>query len=190
MTRTPAGRTSSIKALNKTFILQTEFVTKPRTRIVTSVALEGQIIHKVERTFDSHLESDEDFRIAETAVVAQHQNLAKKIQTNGADFIKQTRSIRISAMDRLALIPGVSFVADIEEKLVAEKPHEIYTQSKLVAEIADALSLTTKMGDFKTAAILSEHGKFVLERAEGKNFLMTLKPDAEVGTILNEAMKE
>ncbi len=154
--RTPAGRTSSVRALNKTFILQTEFLAKPRARIVTSVALDGQIIHKVERTYDSPLETEDDLKIAEAAVVAQHQNLGKKMQANGADFIKQTRSIKISVVDRLALIPGISVVTDIEEKLASEKPHEIYAQSKLIAEISDAVTSSTKMGPVKLAAIIGE----------------------------------
>jgi len=187
---TPAGRTSSIKALNKTFILQTEFLVKPRARIVTSVALDGQVIHKVERTFDRQIETEEELRIAETAVLAQHQNLAKKIQTNGADFIRQTRSIKVSPLDRLALIPGVSFVSDVEEKLNSENPHIVYTQSKLIVDIADAVASSTRMGSFKTAAVIGEQGKFILDRAHDKNYLLSLKPDAEIGSVLNEAMKE
>jgi hypothetical protein len=187
--RTPAGRTSSVRALNKVFILQTEFLIKPRPRIVTSVALDGQIIHKVERTYDSALETDEDLKVAEAAVVAQHQNLAKKMQTNGADFIKQTRSIKISAVDRLALIPGISVVSDIQEKLASPNPHGIYVQAKYVSEIADAITNSTKMGPIKLGAILSEQGKFIISRAEGKDFLLSLKPDADIGEVLNEALK-
>jgi hypothetical protein len=188
--RTPAGRTSSVKALNKVFILQTEFLIKPRASIVTSVALDGQIIHKVVRTYDSALETEEDLKVAEAAVFAQHQNLAKKMQTNGADFIKQTRSIKISAVDRLALIPGIAVVSDIQEKLASQNPHGIYVQAKYVSEIADAITNATKMGPIKLGAIISEQGKFILSRADGKDFLLSLKPDADIGVVLNEALKE
>jgi hypothetical protein len=190
MARIPAGRTSSVKALNKNFILQTEFVAKPKQRIVTSVALDGQIIHKVERTYDNSIETDEDLKAAETAVMTQHQSLTKKMQTSGADFIKQTRSIKISAVDRLALAPGVSMVTDVEEKLNTPNPHGIYVQAKLVSEIADAITISTKMGPLKTAAIISEQGKFVLTKCEGRAFILTLKPEAEIRQVLNEAMKE
>lgn len=190
MVRTPAGRTSSIKTLNKTFILQTEFLTKPRMRIVTSVALDGQVIHRVERTYDRKLETEDDVSASETAVVAQHQNLAKKIQTNGADFIKQTRSIRISPVDRLALIPGVSYVADIQEKLAEEKPLDLYIQSKYLGQLTDIITMSTKMGSLKSVAIIGEQGKFVLDKAAGRFFLLSLKPDVDINTVLAEAMKE
>jgi hypothetical protein len=188
--RTPAGRTSSVKALNKVFILQTEFLTKPRPRIVTSVALEGQIIHKVERTYDNAVETEEDLKLAEAAVVMQHQNLAKKMQSNGADFIKQTRSIKISAVDRLALIPGVSIAVDIQEKLNGENPLPIYVQARRVSEISQAISSSTKMGPLKLAAIIAEQGKFILSRADGKDNLLSLRPEADLREIISEAMKE
>jgi len=190
MTRVPAGRTSSVRALNKNFILQTEFIAKPRSRIVTSVALDGQIIHKVERTYDSQIENDEELRLAEAAVTTQHQNLAKKMQTSGADFIKQTRSIKISAIDRLALVPGVSSVTDVEEKLNSPNAHAIYVQSKYIMDIADAVTLSTKMGPLKIAAMISDQGKFILAKSEGKPFILTLKPDADIRMVLSEAIKE
>jgi hypothetical protein len=188
--RTPAGRTSSVKALNKVFILQTEFLTKPRPRIVTSVALEGQIIHKVERTYDNSFESEEDLKIAEAAVVMQHQNLAKKMQTNGADFIKQTRSIKISAVDRLALIPGVSIAVDVQEKLNTDNPLPVYVQARRISEISQAISNSTKMGPLRLAALIGEQGKFILSRADGKDNLLSLRPEADLREIISEAMKE
>jgi hypothetical protein len=190
MMRTPAGRTSSVRALNKVFILQTEFQVKPRTRIVTSVALDGQIIHRVERTYDNGLETEEDLRIAEAAVITQHQNLAKKMQTNGADFIKQTRSIKISAVDRMTLIPGISTVADVQEKLDSQDSDPIYTQAKYISEVGDAITNSTKVGPIKLGAILSEQGKFILSRADGKDYILSLKPEADIGDVINEAMRE
>jgi hypothetical protein len=188
--RTPAGRTSSVRALNKVFILQTEFLAKPRARIVTSVALDGQIIHKVERTYDNKIETEEDLKASEVAVVAQHQNLANKMQANGADFIKQTRSIKISPVDRMALIPGISVVSDIDEKLAGEKPHSIYTHSKLISEIATAISASTKVGPMKLAAVIGEMGKFIISNSDNKYYLLSLRPDADIRQVLNEAIKE
>ncbi len=190
MTRLPSGRTSSVKALNKVFILQTEFVAKPKPRIITSVALDGQIIHKVERTYDNLIASDDDLRLAEAAVATQHQNLARKMQTSGAEFIKQTRSIKISAVDRLALVPGVSTVTDVEEKLNSPSPHAIYVQSKYVSDIAHAITVSTKMGPLKLAAMISEQGKYILAKSEGRPFVLTLKPEADIRQVISEAMKE
>ena len=95
----PAGLTSSIKTLDRTFILQTEFRPTPKPVIVTSVSLDGRNVHKVERSFSSPFDTEEGLNAAEDAVRAQHHGLAKKINANGADFIRQTRAIKISKED-------------------------------------------------------------------------------------------
>jgi len=185
---TPAGRTSSIKALGKTFILQTEFLIKPRARIVTSVALDGQVIHKVERTFDREIENEEDLKAAETAVFSQHDNLAKKIIANGADFIKQTKSIKISQTDRLTVIPGVAYVADIDEKLASENALPIFEEARMILEVAESIAETSRMGRLKIGAMISEQGKFLLSKADSKSTLISLRPEADIGAVMRDSI--
>ena len=80
MTRIPAGLTSSVTANNKSFILQTEFVASPANHggpeeggnlsslIKTTVAVEGQVVHKVEKVFIGQIDTEEAFVDAEKAV--------------------------------------------------------------------------------------------------------------------------
>lgn len=190
MAGNPAGRTSSVKANDKTFILQTEFRVTPRQVIVTTVSLDGQVIHKVEKAYLSGIESEAEFREAEKTILAQHESIARKIIANSADFIRQTKSIKISRSDRLGVIPGVSFVANIEEKLSEENPLMIYQQAKLITQISDAISASSRMGKMKIAAIISEQGKFVIDRIEDVGHLITLKGDADIGNIIQEIVGE
>lgn len=182
----PAGKTSSVKALDRTFILQTEFKLTPKQAVVTSVTLDGQVIHKVERSFPHPIDSEEDYRAAETAIMAQHESIAKKIIANGADFIRQTKSIKISRLDRLGIIPGISYVANIASKLEGETPPLVYHQSKLIMEIADAVSSSSRVGPLKVAAIISDQGNYILDRIEGEGHLVTLKDETDIGKILKE----
>lgn len=186
MAGNPAGRTSSVKANDKTFILQTEFKITPRRAVVTTVSLDGQVIHRVEKAYISDIESEFEFLEAEKAVLSQHESIARKIIANSADFIRQTKSIKISRSDRLGVIPGVSYVADIEEKLNDENPPMIYQQAKLICQICDAISFSSRMGKLKAAAIISEQGKFVLDRIEDVGHLVTLKSEADIGKIIKE----
>jgi hypothetical protein len=57
-------------------------------------------------------------------------------------------------------------------------------------DIADAVTLSTKMGPLKIAAMISDQGKFILAKSEGKPFILTLKPDADIRMVLSEAIKE
>ncbi len=184
----PAGKTSSVKVMDKTFILQTEFRLKPKPAIVTSVALDGQVMHKVERQYIRPYEADHDFRAAEDAINAQHTAIARKLSSGGADFIGVTKepTISISREDKLGVISGVSFVANLEEKLAADNPSSVYIQSKLIVEISDAIRSGTRSGRFLNAAVISKNGKFILDKSDGKAYLLSLKPEAEISKIITE----
>ncbi len=182
----PAGRTSSVKALEKTFILQTEFRPTPRPVIVTSVSLDGRTVHRVERSYSDPYDTDEGFDAAENTIKAQHNGLARKIKANGADFVRQTRSIKISKIDCLGVIPGVAYVADIDEKLATENPPAIYIQSMLILAIGDAVSQSSRSGPFVVGAIISEQGKYVVDRKDNTGFLISLKPDADIAEVIKE----
>ncbi len=185
----PAGRTSSVKALEKTFILQTEFRPSPRPVIVTSVSLDGRNVHKVERSYSDPYDTEEGFNAAEAIIRAQHNGLAKKIMANGADFIRQTRAIRISREDRLGIIPGVSYVANVDEKLATENPPAIYIQSMLIIAIGDAVSQASRSGSFKVGAIISDQGKYIVDRVENTGFLISLKSDADIGKVIKQVQE-
>ncbi len=182
----PAGRTSSVEALEKVFILQTEFRATPKPVIITSVYLEGRTVHKVERSYSDPFDTEAGFNAAEATIRAQHDGLVKKIKADGADFIRQTRSIKISKADRLGVIPGVSYVANINEKLATENPPAIYIQSMLILAIADAISQSSRSGAFKAGAIINDQGKYIVDRDGGTGFLISLKPDADIGKVLRE----
>jgi len=182
----PPGRTSSVKAQDKTFILQTEFKINPKRAIVTTVSLDGQVIHRVERSYSQVIESDEDFKNIEAAIVSQHESIARKIIANSSDFIRQTKSIKISRLDRLGVISGIAYVANVEDKLNGENPPMVYRQAKLIMQIGDAITTTSRVGALKMAAIISDQGKFVLDRMEEEGHLVTLKSDADIGHIISE----
>lgn len=186
----PAGRTSSVKASGKSFILQTEFKLKPKQAIVTAVSLDGQVIHRVEKAYSLGIESEKEFLEAERAINSQHESIARKIVANSADFIRRTKSIKISRADRLGVIPGVSYVADVDEKLNGENPAAVYQQAKMIMQIGNAIGATSRVGKLKAAAIISEQGKFVLDNLTKTNYLVTLKGEADIGKIIPEIINE
>lgn len=182
----PAGRTSSVKALDRTFILQTEFKIKPKQAVVTAVSLDGQVIHRVEKSYTDPIESEEDFKAAEAAIMYQHESIARKIMTNGSDFVRQTKTISISRSDRLGVIPGVSYVANIAERLADENAPMIYRQTELIMQISDVISESSRSGKMKMAAIISDKGKFILDRFGSEAHLITLKNDADIAQVISE----
>jgi hypothetical protein len=57
----------------------------------------------------------------------------------------------------------------------------------MVLEIADAVSKSSRSGKFKIAAILSDQGKYLVDRDESGGILVSLKPDADPGRVMKEA---
>jgi hypothetical protein len=188
MNAIPSGRTSSVKAANKTFLVQTEFKLKPKTAIVTCVSLDGQVVHRVERIISRPMEDGNTWSEAESAIKSQQDALAKKIIANSRDFIKQTKSINISRLDKLNIVPGISYIANVDEKLQEDDPHTIFIQSKLIAEIGDAIGKNSRNGRFNIAAILTDQGKYILDRLTEDGFIMTLKNDAEIGNVIKNVI--
>jgi hypothetical protein len=84
------------------------------------------------------------------------------------------------------VIPGVSYVADIREKASGDSPLMIYQQANLILQIGDAISKSSRSGKMKMAAIISDKGKFVLDKFGDEAHLLTLKNEAEIGQIISE----
>src|SRR3972149_5978240 len=55
----PAGRTSSVTWEGKIFQVQTEFVTRPNPKVVSSIILDGKLIHKVEKPWKGEIKAEE-----------------------------------------------------------------------------------------------------------------------------------
>ena len=95
MTRVPAGLATSVNSGGKNFILQTEFIAGNGSedsdvvsgRIKTTVALSGQVVHKVEKTFIGNDGTDNSYLAAEKAVKRQHLEVAKTVSTNPREFL-------------------------------------------------------------------------------------------------------
>jgi hypothetical protein len=60
----------------------------------------------------------------------------------------------------------------------------------MLCEVGDSVSSGTRMGTLKIVAINSEQGKFILNRINGHNYLLSVKPETDMTLVLNEVMKE
>ena len=77
-------------------------------------------------------------------------------------------------------------LAELGEKLESENPPLIFQQSKLILEISDAITANSRVGPLKVAAIISDQGKFILDKSDSGSHLVTLKSEADIGKILME----
>ena len=204
MTKTPAGITSSVKADGKTFILQTEFrvvdaakhisdtVLHDYGKIVTTVAIEGQVVHKVDKTYSEPWETEDDFIRAEKNVKDQHLSVARKVTSKPKEFLDAVTAINITPEDKLRLISGVVDVIKIDfnkqnEQTDFRKPNNQFLEHiDKLRDLVIAVSQNTRMGKLQKTVGTIDTKRFMLTGYGGNTYYSKLRDDVDVSFILNE----
>lgn len=204
MNRIPAGITSSVKAENKKFIVQTEFVSLsantqvsdqyPETtgRIVTSVSIEGQVVHKVDKIYSEPIDNEESFCKAEKYVKNQHISIAKNVSLNAKELINAAMSIDITIEDKLRLIKGILNVLKIDFTGSPNNANSINCENQvlknvnLLRNIAIGVSQNTKLGKLKKTVGTIDNEKFILTGFAGETYFLNIKSDADISEIFQE----
>jgi len=204
MFKIPAGITSSVKAGDKKFILQTEFISaagkqsdsdqslEVSGKIVTTVAIEGQVVHKVDKAYSKPLDTEEDFLQAENAVKNQHISIARKVALKPKEFLSFITEISIAPEDKLRLISGVVDVAKIdysgsnEESDITETQSPLFKNIHLLRNLVIAISKNTRMEKLKRVVGAIGNEKFMLTGFRGSTYFLSLKIDADVAKVFDE----
>jgi len=196
MLRTPAGITSSVTAGDKKFILQTEFLLAdksiPSGKIVTTVAVSGQVVHRMEKMYDQSWESEEHFIIAEKAVKTQHLAVARSVKKKSFEFIESALSIDITPEDQLRVLPGIADVWKVdlsdesEESSDQETVHPFIKNMKNVRDLAIMISQNTRAGRLKRVIGSADNSRFMLTGYSGGTFFIKLKDDSDVAKVISE----
>ena len=202
MAKIPAGLSSAVTADNKKFILQTEFradsAASPdllKGRIKTTVAIEGQVVHKVEKFFEGKAENPESFAMAEKAIKTQHISVARIVSTKPKEFLATVSELTISAEDRLALIPGIEVVLKVDLSDLsgmmddADVTNPLLKNMELIRNLVMSVSQHTRIGKLKRMVGTIDDIQFMLVGYEGGTFFLNLKEDADVSTIFKELEK-
>jgi len=202
MARIPAGLSSAVNADNKKFILQTEFRTDSEAppdlikgRIKTTVAVEGQVVHKVEKFFEGDANDPESFIGAEKAIKTQHISVARIVSTKPKEFLATVSELTISAEDRLALIPGIEVVLKVDLSDLsgmmddADVTNPLLKNMELIRNLVMSVSQHTRIGKLKRMVGTIDDIQFMLVGYEGGTFFLNLKENADVSTIFKELEK-
>jgi len=196
--RTPAGLTSSVKAEDESFILQTEFlivVPDPEEpsaisgKIVTTVAVGGRVVQKVERAYLEPIDTEEDFISAEQAVKKQHLSMVRRVTARSRDLVGS--EITITPEDRVRLVPGVQDVRKIDFSQAASKHDDSASpmaglNSQLLRNLLLMIIQNTRLGKLQKAVGTADNCRFVLTGLGGNTYLVDLKSDADVSAVLGE----
>ena len=79
----PSGRTSAVNKDGVVYQLQTEYVRHPKTRVVTTIFTQGQVLHKVEKEVTTVVSTIEEMHRVEDFIVGQHREISQIIKERG-----------------------------------------------------------------------------------------------------------
>ncbi len=203
MAKIPAGLTSSVKAEEKMFILQTEFIAGNQSagddivsgKIITAVAVSGQVVHKVEKAYIGTGDEEDPIYAAEKALKRQHFTVAKTVSSRPREFMQSVSELTVSVEDRLALVSGISKIDPVdlrdlsgyESNQSADNP--IMQNIHLIKDLVIAISQNTRLGKLQRMVAMVEDGKYILSGFGGETYLFSLNKDADVSEVISQLSK-
>lgn len=162
----PQGKLGSYRLGEKLFQVQTEFAQRPRTRVTSSVVLDGRIVHKTDVEWDGDLSNPDEYAALEALIAEQHRTTLDLVRERATEFLAPPSptpvhdgypepTIRDTIEEVLCTVPYTiafyEFDADGEiiysshfRNVVADWKHEFAAISALVFGLPNII----RVGDF------------------------------------------
>lgn len=161
-------------------------------RIVTSVSIEGQVVHKVDKIYNEPIDNEEKFFKAEKCVKNQHISIAKNVSVNAKELIDAAMSIDITIEDKLRLIKGIlnvlkiDFTGSSNNASSIDYENQVLKNVNLLRNTAIGVSQNTKLGKLKKTVGTICNEKFILTGFDGETYFLSIKSDADISEIFKE----
>jgi hypothetical protein len=167
-TLTPSGRLSKVENGEKIFQIQTEFFQRPQPKIASTVILNGEIVNKIETPWEEELATDEDLKKIEKAIRKQHRQVIQIAENQKAkdDKIPPEKPPSKEPWEKLTEVQGIEnlMVADAQGIVLfmnidSPSRRALLKTLQPVIKLANFLSQSTRLGDFKGGQIKTEREK-------------------------------
>jgi hypothetical protein len=186
----PAGRTSLVRSGDLCLQLLTEYASRPRPRITTTISENGRVMHKIERGLDNPITTADQQKRAEetikrqhaevTAIVGQQPSLAGLAKVDVPTKLPPRRSIA----EQLRELPSVERVyqADAEGRFPDGESSQRF-QEAFAAIFKDLQELLDIFARLPGVEISRERGVYEVER--NRLYLASAGTDFYFVTISN-----
>jgi hypothetical protein len=156
----PAGRTSSLTWEGKVFQVQTEFVTRPSPKVISSIILDGKLIHKVEKVWKERLNEENQGEI-EQFLKKEHETVTKALKKNPNDFLSGKTDEFRNLVEKLSLLKEIDnpFILRYNGTILyPEKKEDEFLKglSKILAQalrLGQALTDSSKIGEVESGIL-------------------------------------
>lgn len=157
---TPSGRTSSVTWEGKVFQVQTEFATRPNPKAISSIILDGKLIHKVEKPWKGDVKSEDQEEI-EQFLKKEHEKVARALKNNPYDFLsggKEDFQAQIRKLSGLKEIDNPFILMYDGSPLYPDKKDELFLErfSKILVQalrLSSALTDSSRLGEIRSGVL-------------------------------------
>jgi hypothetical protein len=201
----PAGVSGEASSGEKRFCVQTEFAPRPKPRITTSIALNGEVVQKVENLWDKLPQSEEDRDQIERVLRKQHQQVINDIEQRGDRFAlsekdptKTASSEQMQNEKLIAKIKGaisgnegitgcVLFSSEdqiIGRDILGTKDQALVDLSQATKDLVSFLSSVSKVGNPAGGLFKYEQMRTVFIPIENNFLALRVNPDVDVKQLV------
>lgn len=195
----PAGISSEASSGEKRFCVQTEFATRPKPRITTSVSLNGEVVQKVENIWEKLPQSEEDKDEIERFLRKQHQEVIKDIKEKGEKVVsskdeakeiatceeKQGEPVILKAKEEISGIEGVTawVIFSNDDQIIDQDVFDVKDQTMVDLarggkDLVSFLSSVLRVGNLVGGLLENEQMRIVFIPI--KNNFLVVKVNTEV----------
>jgi len=192
----PPGRLSKVSGQDYIIQIQTEFAWTPHPRITTSVVLDGVVIHKIQKEWESGLETDEDRQIANNYINRQHAEVEKIVGSN-QDFIlnygQQNKKevdfsdvINIDGVQSAFLLTPDGLMTPFRDEDIEIERVQLFER---LFEVVEFLDLTTKWGGMEEAYLVLDEDRIMIFRYMKNYLIISLLDEASPGETAKKVVQ-
>lgn len=196
----PPGQLGYHKIGEKVLQVQTEFATRPKPRVTSSVVVDGRIVHKADREWLDDLSSDESRQKLEAALGEQHKATMALVHERAVEFIGgqsvvtatpapgyEASTFRDTIEEVLRTVPYIMALYEFDQEgqvvyraqfrdMVAEWEREFEAISAIVFGMPSVI----RVGDFRQGIVYFGAENLITARIKGRAFGIMTDPDATV----------
>ncbi len=197
----PAGRTSIVRKGKTEFQLQTEYAAIPQPRVTSTIFSQGQVLHKIEKSIDSPIDSIEEMHRIEDIIKFQHSEISKTLRERGVPTAPSSitgAESELSRLERIRRLEEVErvFLVSSEGKIVDDR-HITKDFKKLFKHIFKELpqlitvfaSLPGDEGAREEGIFEIEPGRIILISTGVEFYLILVRPGEQSAGIKDNLRK-
>lgn len=196
----PPGQLGYHKHGDKVLQVQTEFATRPRPRVTSSVVVDGRIVHKTDREWADDLTSEDSRKKLEAALGEQHKATMELVQERAAEFTGgqspvtappapgyEASTFRDTIEEVLRTVPYIMALYEFDTEgqvvyraqfrdMVAEWEREFEAISAIVFGMPSVI----RVGEFRQGIVFFGAENLITARIKGRAFGIMTDPEATV----------